>query len=185
VSNRIKALLIVLLFFVGFTGVSILRLVTIWHADQTNSWTPATGRVTATAYAKAAWYDNFQFSGRRAGQLPNQQRNTRDQLVPKISYRYTVAGRTYVGTRYQFSRVPYEMGNIQEILRKYPIGSPVPLYFDPGQPNESVLLAGSDPTDRTIGFMTGGCALAAGFYLIWAGLLSGKMSTTSPERKPQ
>jgi hypothetical protein len=184
VTNRNKALLIVALFFVGFTGVSLLRLVTVWHADQTNSWSPTTGRITATAYEKSPWYDNFQFSGRRRGQLPNQQRNTRDQLVPKISYEYVVAGRRYVGSRYQFSHVPYEMGQVQELFRQNPVGADVSLYYEPGDPSESVLKPGSDPTDRTIGFLAGGMASCADGYLIWAGLLSG-ITTQQPAPKPR
>jgi hypothetical protein len=185
VSNRIKSLLVVALFFAAFTGISIVRLVTLWHADGTTSWTPATGRVTATAYAKSAWYDNFQFSGRRRSQVPMQRRQTPDQLVPKIAYEYIVAGRTYVGTRYQFSRVPYEMGEIQAMFRQHPVASSIPLYFDPAQPSQSVLKIGADPTDKTVGVLTGGFAVCAGFYLIWAGLLSSGFSSTPPEPKPQ
>jgi Protein of unknown function (DUF3592) len=105
--------------------------------------------------------------------------------VPKISYAYIVSGRKYVGTRYQFTGESQDEADVMRLLSQYPAAIPVTVYYEPGNPGQSVLKAGSNPTDRTIGFLTGGFALCAGFYLIWAGLLSSGFSSTPPEPKPQ
>jgi|SRR5688572_13441865 len=61
-----------------------------------------------------------------------------------ISYRYSVSGREYVGSRRIFGG---EMavnwpGPAEKAIALYPVDATVPVHYDPGKPGEAVLLPG-------------------------------------------
>jgi hypothetical protein len=57
-----------------------------------------------------------------------------------ITYRYTVAGRTYNGGPASFGRMS---GSNAEIVRRYPLGSVVEVHYDPEHPDLAVLEPGA------------------------------------------
>jgi hypothetical protein len=67
---------------------------------------------------------------------------------PVVQYRYSVAGRNYVGTRHRYGLV---MSTDKEwatrILASHPVGSPVEVHYSPSDPNDAVLLVGLEGSD--------------------------------------
>jgi hypothetical protein len=77
--------------------------------------------------------------------------------APRITYRYTVDGRTYDGSRAAFA---YEASQAAaaEFVRRFPPGSHVDAYYDPRDPSEAVLVRGGQGI--IWGFIGAGLAFA-------------------------
>lgn len=59
----------------------------------------------------------------------------------RVSYRYVVAGRSYTGTRIGYA-LPSSDAGARTLANRYSQGSEVRVYYDPGDPADSVLLPG-------------------------------------------
>jgi len=67
-----------------------------------------------------------------------------------IAYHYTVDGQQYNSTRLRYMQ-PSTSGNwTGPILRQFPAGSHPPVYYDPRDPGESVLIRGVEGMDLTM-----------------------------------
>lgn len=67
-----------------------------------------------------------------------------EQKRPRVTYRYTVAGRELSGHRVRFGD-RFELmlpGAAATTVRKYATGTSAAVYYDPGDPRESVLERG-------------------------------------------
>ena len=69
-------------------------------------------------------------------------RKKRTRYFPEIHYKYQVDGKEYSGDRlaFGFSNRPKEES--KNIVERYPAGAHVPVYYDPDNPEESVLEPG-------------------------------------------
>ncbi|MBC8096440.1 MAG: DUF3592 domain-containing protein, partial [Akkermansiaceae bacterium] len=87
----------------------------------------------------------------------------------KITYAYTVAGREYVGDRFRYGNFSSsDCGWANQAVREHPVGSAVPVFYDPQAPEQALLrpgLAGSDLF--LLMFMTPFNAVMLGFW--WFG----------------
>ena len=106
-------------------GVTVLFFgaVPIFRSQQARSWPVAEGRITSSRV--------HDFVGSRGGR----------QYSPKIEYLYSPDGlRHYRGTRITFGDYASSTRNDAEsILSRYPVGSRVPVFYDPRCPRVSVL----------------------------------------------
>lgn len=61
---------------------------------------------------------------------------------PCFIYRYAVAGRAYVGKRFDFfaDTTAFRRHVAEAIIAERPVGAKVPVYYDPRDPGRSVLL---------------------------------------------
>jgi Protein of unknown function (DUF3592) len=69
----------------------------------------------------------------------------RTYYVAVVKYEYNVSGQTFWGDRLRFGNSPE--GNAYAIVNAHPFNSPVQVYYNPKNPNESLLypgIAGSD-----------------------------------------
>src|SRR5215469_3921833 len=73
-----------------------------------------------------------------------------DGYVPGLQYKYEVDGRIYVGTRIDFHTQDsvHAKETAESWLYKYPRGSTVRVYYDPKNPNITILEPGIKPEQR-------------------------------------
>jgi hypothetical protein len=65
---------------------------------------------------------------------------TKTVYWPKVQYRYTVAERVYEGTRVNFDESGSQYsGRIESLVKRFPLGAKVPVYYDPADPAQAVL----------------------------------------------
>jgi hypothetical protein len=67
-----------------------------------------------------------------------------DEVVPHITYQYQVNGQAYHSDRYAFdSGSAYDRGDVTQSLREYVPGATVKSYYNPNDPEVSVLVPGA------------------------------------------
>jgi hypothetical protein len=92
------------------------------------------------------------------------------QFLPSVKYTYNVNGKAYTGRRITSSDVyQRNLGSAKDILKKYPIGGEVAVYYDPADPGTSLLEIG---IRRNVYVLLGGAALC--FFLAGAIAVSAK-----------
>lgn len=79
-----------------------------------------------------------------------------EKYVAKVTYDYTVRGKTYVGDRLRFGGYAGDRPKAQRDVDKYPVGGPVGVRYAPQQPQTSTLEPG------VASMSAGGLAIAAG-----------------------
>jgi hypothetical protein len=78
-----------------------------------------------------------------------------DGYVPGLQYRYEVDGRVYVGTRIDFHTQDsvHAKESAESWLYKYSRGSTVRVYYDPKNPNITILEPGIKPEQRWLFYL--------------------------------
>ena len=97
------------------------------------------------------------------------QKKSGNVYMPSVRYNYTVKGKHYVGSRISASdEYQKTFGGAQDILRPYPVGQTVSVYYDPSDPATSLIEKG---ITANVYVMMGG-AIACFFF---AGLIAVSM----------
>jgi hypothetical protein len=65
-----------------------------------------------------------------------------NSYVPHIRYRFEALGRTFDQSQISFTGWSARMHSDPYIAGRYPVGSEVPIYYDPGDPTRAVLVRG-------------------------------------------
>jgi hypothetical protein len=68
------------------------------------------------------------------------------RYIPRLEYRYELEGAEYTNDNIQFVSVSWEFKDrfkAERIVKPYPVGKAVDVYYDPTDPRNSVLLKGS------------------------------------------
>jgi hypothetical protein len=60
-------------------------------------------------------------------------------FVPTLRYNYVVAGKSYEGNRILFGSIGLDYLSASNIRDSFAVGSEVPVFYDPANPQESVL----------------------------------------------
>lgn len=99
--------------------------------------------------------------------------NSSVQHVPRIVYEFELGGTRYESHQRSIMGENYESAEAQRIVDAYPVGSAITVYFQPGNPEESVLQRGGSEeqwrigTGVLIGFLVfSGVALFAGIRML-------------------
>jgi hypothetical protein len=143
-------LLLVALGF-GWSGLQDLRT-----ARASAGWAAADGRIVVTTFDQNV--------GRR-------RRSSSTTYYVTINYTYTVDGQTYSGDRYSVVSSSFVSSNAeatQEVLRRYPEGAAVTVYYDPARPGAAVLERGGFGFGSWFGFLVIPMMLSiGGGLLVW------------------
>ena len=59
--------------------------------------------------------------------------------TPRVIYEYEVSGHRYRGNRFNLNESTRSKKWAEEIINRYPMGATVPIFFNPEQPERSVL----------------------------------------------
>lgn len=123
ISGAIDFSAVLMFFFFGFIAVLTLFALTstaidILEASRAKNW-PVTQGVVLVSEARM---------------------DPRGRYLPSLRYRYTVAGRVYVGQRIAIG--PQVLGGKERaafLAALYPVGKNIPVFFNPERPDESAL----------------------------------------------
>lgn len=83
-------------------------------------------------------------------------------FVPFVRYSYTALGREYTGERVSFALVTSNRRTAEDIVSRYPAGTAVSVYYNPGQPDQSVLERSGGRT--WISVLLGAILIVIGIY---------------------
>ncbi len=108
-------------------GVLLIGLFKVRKVRASRSWSQTTGTI-----AKSSVREDF-----TQGSQDTQDSWT---FTPEICYEFEVEGRTMRGDRIGFDRKGYQKRlDAQTVAGRYPVGSRIPVFFDPAKPTDSVL----------------------------------------------
>lgn len=105
-----------------------------WRAWQIKQASPAWPSAVGEVIESRARPFNAQTSEPEAG---------KNEWLTEVRYRYTVNGVVRTGNRLRaFSPHHFTRAEAEQALQAFPVGARVPVYYDPGQPDVSVLIPG-------------------------------------------
>lgn len=127
----------------AFGGLLLLGLVTalfgiyfIVYGNAAASWPEVQGTVVSATVKSRTSMRRSQTVG---------QRDRLREFYPSITYRWTVNGQTYTGSRYQLgaNAESYYFGErdkAQAEVDAHPVGKSIPVFHDPADPSAAVLV---------------------------------------------
>lgn len=128
--NLVRWLRLVPLAFVLVGGLIIfLGTRQIMRATASNAWPNVTGVVTVSELGKHVGHD----------------RDDATTYSADVSYDYVVNDRVYVNGVVNFGSVhTSDPSTARRVLKRYPVGLQVPVYYNPADPQDAVLEPGLD-----------------------------------------
>jgi len=148
-------------FFLMMSGVYLLlsQCVSIDKALQSSHWAKAEARVVSWDDARklGAQYDPVDQALTEAF-LPSYFK------FPHLPFMFSVNGTTYSAVNYTYSIDPVGLKQ-PDISSDYPIGSLIPIYYDPADPKNAVFKAGLNPHFYLV-LATGIVIVLLGGYLL-------------------
>lgn len=121
----LQSILLLLLFFAIGAVIMFFGWRTVANAQASASWPSVPGQVISSTVTRQSDSDgSVSFS-------------------PEVSYRYQVGSQSYQGRRIKFGENAYGFrARAQSVADRYPVGHSVSVYYDPADPNLSVLEPG-------------------------------------------
>jgi hypothetical protein len=143
-----------------FGSVGLLQLgyclVESGRAIASASWPTADGTVQSS-YVR-------EVTGTRIAPPPGW--SGRTGHIPTVTYRYSVQGATYTGTRIWFTEFSAMPDEVRMTVAEFPVGTHVRVHFDAGDPQQSLLRPGlSEYSFLWLGLAC--LAIVVGAGLIW------------------
>ena len=117
----------VILFVVLGIFVIVQGILARKRAKETESWPTVPGTVLSSEVITSQRYDS---------DAPGHQRTT---YTPSVNYQYSVMGQVYTSKRISFGEKNAGRKKCNEIVARYPAGSPVNVRYNPEKPDEAVL----------------------------------------------
>ena len=146
---------LLLWFALAIDGAILLTAIVKWRkVDAARSWRAVTGRIVKSA-AEARRVSKTR--------LDSMVENSEVRNFAAVSYAFNVGDARYHGSRVSFA-ADRGNGGIAEMLKRYPAGMEVTVYYDPSNPADCVLDR-DPPGGRFFAKMIGG-SLAAGAILV-------------------
>jgi hypothetical protein len=123
------------------------------------------GRDLMRAWASASW-PHSQGVVLSSFRSPYNDGGTGKKYTPAIAYSYSAGNKSYVGTRVFYGNAQgLSDSRSAEIVNRYPVRSPVSVYYKPEEPGESVLEPGSNPQLRKL-LALGTTLFSGGIFLL-------------------
>ena len=145
-SNAVILVAVLLVFGLVLGGVGVYRY---RIGKESSQWPSVQGQIT---YAHAQ----------------SRKTNKGNQYLPNITYTYSINGKKYTGKRITASdEYQKTLMGAQDILKTYPVGGQVSVYYDPANPGESLLDRGRP---KNVFVLIGGAVLC--FFLAIAIVVS-------------
>lgn len=117
---------------------------TYQEAEQAIDWPTVEGTILESAIESETSSRQFRDS---QGSTTNK---TTTEYIPRIRYQYRVEGQQYENNIFQKIGNPGPRSAAQQIVKRYPKGSPTTVYYDPTDPQNSVLVPGNSSETRWV-----------------------------------
>ncbi len=117
-------------FIIFFMGLSFINHVKedLYFAYKSSSWIQIQGVVTESVL-----------------RTEPAEKDKAETFIPGVSYRYEVLGKKYKNSRISFERDFKDKAYAKGFVDKYPRGKQVKVFYNPGNPSQSVLEPGIKP----------------------------------------
>jgi len=116
------------------------------RAKATQDWPATSGRIT-----------NVEVASRTSSRQSNGHTVRSVRYEPLVTYEYQVAGSVYTGVKIQQNPKTYaSKSKADEVVKQYPVGTTVMVYYDPQKIEDAVLVQGGG---GAMGTIFGGAAL--------------------------
>jgi hypothetical protein len=122
--------LLSVLFVASLTGAGL----SLYQVVQSGDYREVSGTIVEHDYSRAR---------AKSGETQRQRESRQKTVFFNVNYRYTVDGTEYVGNRIQpgtFGMI--SAANKRDFEQRFPVGTQVPVYVDPSDPNTAVLVRG-------------------------------------------
>ncbi len=117
---------ILVLFALAFPGVIAGAMVMkMREAKRAASWTQATARILKSELATV--------------ERPGPNKTTRKVQLPQVEYEFAKGFDKFVGDRISIGEIAPGSVEVQQALERYRVGASVPVFYNPANPQESVL----------------------------------------------
>lgn len=142
-------------FFAIFIGAALLiglvGAATALKTSRSQSWPTVQGEVTYSSIDRSSSGFNN----------PRRQRRTTPSFSPSIRYVYQVKGVRYNGSRITLIGWSGNINEARAAAGKYPVGAHVPVYYNPANPEDSLLEPG-DQSNNLMAIGMGGLFVVIG-----------------------
>ena len=128
-GDTIAGVVFGLFFLAGGFASSIFGALSIYRAYESRGWPGVPGVVVSSKVVRISGSRS-----RRSGPR-------RTSRAAAVEYRYVVGDQEHVGRRISFAGTPAGDG-ARDVVRRYPRGADVTVYYDPDDPSSSVLEVG-------------------------------------------
>ena len=166
--TRINDKISMILIGLGCIGLGLavifIALSQIKAGKESESWPSVRGRIVESKVRSR----RTEYTDRDTGV-----RKTRTEYFPHVVYEYEVDSEVYKGSRICFGCVDAKEETAYRLVRMYPKGREVDVYYDPEKPSRSVLQPGEDLEMREA--MIGGIVFVAAGILVLFGVLTGRL----------
>lgn len=156
-----------------------------WRNWRTRRWGEATGRIdSARSVAREVTSKRFSTTGSDRSTEFVTEEDVRTRNFADVSYSFAVGGTTYHAKRICLMGEPD--GSVAAILRRYPQGRIVSVYYDPDDPNRCILER-EDPArirEAWFGAVVLAALIVAGFFVITSGTEWLRGAIANPARAP-
>jgi hypothetical protein len=119
------------------------------------NWPSVPGRITSARLSRQAV---------RTGRLGEE---TREAYIPQVKFAYTVQGTAYEGRLDTGMNTWMLKGAGERVVKRYPSGATVSVYYDPSAPRNSTLSLSSAGDVLGLSAGIGGCALGLALGVAW------------------
>lgn len=137
-----------LMFALGFTLLGLIAMLFglqgIYKAHASKSWPSTTGQVTVSKLEKRYKDGHMQEQERQfSSERRRREIDRNTTFMAKIHYSYSVNSQDYEGQRVSFGGVSTNNPkDAQRVLKRYPRGKEVKVYYHPQNPKDSLLEPG-------------------------------------------
>jgi hypothetical protein len=122
-------------FFLIGLGIVLAGVRTYRKSNQASNWNTATGKITSSEVTHTS--------------------GSKIQYYSRIEYEYSVLGTNYISNKVTFAQLmgidDTAKGAAEGKVKKFPAGSAVTVYYDPGDPRRAVIQKGGDSSLLILG----------------------------------
>jgi hypothetical protein len=163
--------------FPGFLALAVLFIT--WQNWRTRNWRSTFGRIAESRSASRDVRSKDRRFSPRSGNAGRSTTTTTDRIERKnfadIAYEYTVDGKRCFSRKIGLGPDDGTSGDVVALLKRYPVGKVVTVWYDPAAPGESILER-DDPKrlrEAWLGIAILTAVIVGGFYafdyvLAWA-----------------
>lgn len=116
-------------------ALAVFGVYFIWYGIEARGWPSVQGQIVATMVRSHTL-------GTVPRGLPADQRERARTYYPEVTYRWSVGGQTFTGSRYALGESQEdfsERADAERAAARYPAGQAIEVFYDPADPSSAVI----------------------------------------------